>query len=167
MRLVVLCRLVFLLPSWVPLPSPPPLGVPLKKTVYFVRPRYPRAPVPPLTCDVCDFLFYFFFLCHPLAVSSLRGHPAQDRPTTSLPNLKGKGAHCAKHDGRPSFPAAFPPSATAIREVGFSLGSFSCLCGLLLGLVWERLAGSFWEPVWGRSGMPFWTFSGARLDGHS
>ena len=51
--------------------------------------------------------------------------------------------------------------------VGFSLGSFSCLRGLLLGLVWERLAGSFWEPVRGGSGVPSGTFSGARLAGHS
>jgi len=42
--------------------------------------------------------------------------------------------------------------------VGFSLGSFSCLRGLLLGLVWERLAGSFWEPVRGGSGVPSGTF---------
>ena len=32
-------------------------GPSLEKIIYFVRPRYPRAPASPLTCDVCYFLF--------------------------------------------------------------------------------------------------------------
>ena len=102
MRLVVLCRLVFLLPSWVPLPSPPPLGVPLKKTVYFVRPRYPRAPVSLLTCGVRCFPF-FFFPYFPSFLLSFCG-PLSVRPVRLL------------------LPFSFPSVAPSLWEAGLSRG---------------------------------------------
>ena len=101
MRLVVLCRLVFLLPSWVPLPSPPPLGVPLKKTVYFVRPRYPRAPVSLLTCGVRCFPFFFAYF--PSFLRSFCG-PLSVRPVRLL------------------LPFSFPSVAPSLWEAGLSRG---------------------------------------------
>ena len=115
MRLVVLCRLVFLLPSWVPLPSPPPLGVPLKKTVYFVRPRYPRAPVSLLTCGVRCFPFFFFLIfppsSFPSAAPSLSALSAFSllSPFLPWPPLFGRRACPAGRELRLKFPPGLGP----------------------------------------------------------
>ena len=71
--------------------------------------------------------------------------------------LRYSGGHGLPLAGSTSLPAHARP----FRFRRSSLRSFWCLRGLLLAVVWERLAGSFWELMWGGSGAPLGTFCGS------